>query len=137
MGIPRESVLHRNGFTLIELLVVVVVIGILATIAIGGSRKAVEQTYTAVLKSDLRNLAVAEENYLIENGQYTRRRGQLEFSVSPDVILRLRINYGLGWSARVEHRKRRPTRYFCALFRGQIRPHAPAVEEGVIACSER
>ena len=42
-----------------------------------------------------------------------------------------------GWSARVEHRGRRPTRYFCALFRGQIRPHFPATDEGVIACSER
>ncbi len=128
--------MQRNGFTLIELLVVVVVIGILATIAIGGSRSAVEQTYGAVLKSDLRNLAVAEENYFVENDRYTRRRGDLEFSVSRDVILRLRGNQR-GWSARVEHRGRRPTRFFCALFRGQIRPHFPAIDEGVIACSER
>lgn len=128
--------MKKNGFTLIELLVVVVVIGILATIAIGGSRKAVEQTYTAVLKSDLRSLAVAQESYFVENDRYTRRRGDLEFRVSPDVILRLRGNQR-GWSARVEHRARRPTRYFCALFQGQIRPHFPANEEGVIACSER
>ena len=50
-----------KGFTLIELLIVVAIIGILAAIAIPKFVNTKEKTYVAQMKSDLRNLATAEE----------------------------------------------------------------------------
>ena len=51
----------RKGFTLIELLIVVVIIGILAAIAIPRFATTKEKAYIASMKSDLKNLATAQE----------------------------------------------------------------------------
>ena len=53
----------KKGFTLIELLIVVVIIGILAAIAIPKFATTKEKAYVASMKTDLRNLATAEEAY--------------------------------------------------------------------------
>ncbi len=55
--------MSRRGFTLIELLIVVVIIGILAGVAIPKFSGAREKAYISQLKSDLRNLATAQEGY--------------------------------------------------------------------------
>jgi prepilin-type N-terminal cleavage/methylation domain-containing protein len=54
---------NRKGFTLIELLIVVVIIGILAAIAIPKFANTKEKAYVSAMKSDLRNLATAQETY--------------------------------------------------------------------------
>lgn len=54
---------NRKGFTLIELLIVVVIIGILAAIAIPKFANTKEKAYISAMKSDLRNLATAQETY--------------------------------------------------------------------------
>ena len=54
---------RRAGFTLIELLIVVVIIGILAGIAIPKFASSREKAYVSQIKSDLRNLATAQEQY--------------------------------------------------------------------------
>ena len=59
------------GFTLIELLVVVIIIGILASIAIPVFLSQRQKGWDAQAKSDLRNMATAEETILTESGSYT------------------------------------------------------------------
>jgi type IV pilus assembly protein PilA len=58
---------REGGFTLIELLVVIIIIGILAAIAIPVFLNQRKKGYDAQVKSDLRNLATAEETYLTDN----------------------------------------------------------------------
>src|SRR5437899_6097499 len=64
-------VMSRNGFTLIELLIVVVIIGLLATIAIPKFANTKEKAYIGAMKSDLRNLATAEEAFFYDSSKYT------------------------------------------------------------------
>ncbi len=75
---------ETEGFTLIELLVVIIIIGILAAIAIPVFLNQRKKGYDSALKSDLRNLAVAEETYLTDNNVYTSDLTLVEFKKSPD-----------------------------------------------------
>jgi type IV pilus assembly protein PilA len=59
-----------EGFTLIELLVVIVIIGILAAIAIPIFMSQRSKGFDSQAKSDLRNFATYEEDYLLETGGY-------------------------------------------------------------------
>ena len=65
-----------RGFTLIELLIVVVIIGILASIAIPKFGNTKEKAYLASMKSDLRNLATAEEAFLFDSLYYTTNQAR-------------------------------------------------------------
>src|SRR5919108_518185 len=67
---PEEVMSNRKGFTLIELLIVVVIIGILAAIAIPKFANTKEKAVVASMRSDLRNLATAQESYWVENRVY-------------------------------------------------------------------
>src|SRR5574341_2043795 len=120
--------LGRGGFTLIELLIVVVIIGILASIAIPKFAATKEKAYVARMKSDLRNLATAQEAYSYQFATYYNgpipSGGVLPFDPSPAVSIVLSGVTGSGWAARATH-SLAPGRT-CALFFGSAPPVAPA-----------
>jgi len=60
----------RKGFTLIELMIVCVIIGILAGLAIPKFQRTKSKAYAATMKSDLHNLAAAQEGYFTEKRTY-------------------------------------------------------------------
>ncbi len=60
----------EKGFTLIELLVVIAIIGILAAIAIPQFAEYRKRGFDARSKSDLRNVATAEEAYFADTEKY-------------------------------------------------------------------
>jgi len=92
----------KKGFTLIELLIVVVIIGILAAIAIPKFATTKEKAYIASMKSDLRNLATAEEAYFSDAEVYSSDTTALKFNTSKGNVLAITLgaNSGAaGWAA--------------------------------------
>lgn len=122
----------RAGFTLIELLIVVVIIGILAAIAIPKFKSTKGKTYTATLKSDLRNLATAEEAYYYETGVYASSVTALNVHLTSGVNITFGTVNAAGWAASVTHPLAYPIQ--CAMFMGGVPPMAPATVEGIMVC---
>lgn len=123
----------QRGFTLIELLIVVVIIGVLAVVAIPKFANTKEKAYLAQMKSDLRNLATAEEAYFYDNTFYTTSLVALnDFRASTAVTLTVREATARGWSAEAVHAN---TARRCSLFQGVATPIPPATAEGQITCT--
>ncbi|MCC6318160.1 MAG: prepilin-type N-terminal cleavage/methylation domain-containing protein [Gemmatimonadaceae bacterium] len=123
----------RAGFTLIELLIVVVIIGILASFAVPKFQNTKGKANAAALRSDLRNMATAQEAYLYDYGTYTTSVAALNaFKPSPGVTFTFGAATAGGWSASVTHPQAFPIK--CGLFIGGVAPIAPATIEGLIAC---
>jgi prepilin-type N-terminal cleavage/methylation domain-containing protein len=61
----------EGGFTLIELLVVIAIIGILAAIAIPQFAAYRRRGFDSDAKSNIRNMATAEEAYFVDKNTYT------------------------------------------------------------------
>jgi len=123
---------RRKGFTLIELLIVVVIIGILAAIAVPKFKNTKGKAFAASLKSDLRNLATAEEAYFYENASYTSSVAALNVSLTSGVVISFGVATPGGWSANVTHPLAFPIQ--CALFMGSAPPLPPATIEGILSC---
>src|SRR5687768_2418150 len=123
---------RQSGFTLIEMLIVVVVIGILAAVAIPKFSNAKARSRAAAIRSDLRNLATAQEEYLSEHGEYALDVALLPYTGSEGVVATIQERVVGGWSATTTHRQGDPGT--CALYYGTAAPLAPATSEGVIAC---
>jgi type IV pilus assembly protein PilA len=130
-----------KGFTLIELLVVVVVIGILAALAIPSFGSTKERAYVASMKSDLRNLATAEEAYFADyrshqSGTATNVGGSTSstidnFNASAGNTI-VAVTAGNGWSATAANSGTGAT---CAIFVNTTAAVSPATIEGEPKCN--
>jgi len=124
---------RQGGFTLIELLIVVVIIGILAAIAVPKFGSTKGKAYVSQMKSDLRNLAVAQEAYFYDNTTYTTSLVALQVVPSGGVTITVTEETGAGWSATATHSELPAAQ--CAVIMGAAAPVGPATQEGLIACS--
>ncbi len=61
---------NKKGFTLIELMIVLAIIAILATIAVPMYQRYIERARNAAAQSLLKQLALSEEAYNVDHGQY-------------------------------------------------------------------
>jgi prepilin-type N-terminal cleavage/methylation domain-containing protein len=122
----------RTAFTLIELLIVVVIIGILAAIAIPKFQNTKGRANAAALKSDLRNLAVAQEAYFYDHVSYADDITLLNAHTSPGVIITLATPVPGAWVATATHPASYPLR--CTLFFGPITPPLVGASEGIPFC---
>ncbi len=122
----------RAGFTLIELMICVVIIGLLAAVAVPRFANTTAKANLAAVKSDLRNLASAQETYLAEHHEYASSLALLDAKTSPGVQVTLVEASAAGWSAQAVHPAAVPVT--CAVFHGQATPVAPATAEGRISC---
>ena len=124
---------QRRGFTLIELLMVVVIIGLLASVLIPRFANSREKAIVAAMKSDLRNLASAQEGYFYDYLTYTQTLANLiAFRASTGVSITVGQATMGGWSATATHAN--ITRQ-CFLFVGNVSPVGAATTEGQVACN--
>jgi type IV pilus assembly protein PilA len=120
----------KKGFTLIELLIVVVIIGILAAIAIPKFANTKEKAYIASMKSDLRNLATAEESYFADFQQYSTDKTAMKYNESAGVTVTISNATGTGWAASASHSATTRT---CSVAFGGAAPSTS--QDGVITCT--
>ncbi len=123
---------RKHGFTLIELLIVVVIIGILASVAIPKFRNTKGKAYASSMKSDLRNLASAQEAYMYEKSTYATDLDDLNFNRSNGVQVDITEGTASGWSATAWHSAASPIE--CGMFIGGAAPVGGATHEGQIGC---
>ncbi|HEU5305048.1 MAG TPA: prepilin-type N-terminal cleavage/methylation domain-containing protein [Gemmatimonadales bacterium] len=133
---PLRSIARRQGFTLIELLIVVVIIGILAAIAIPKFANTKQKAYVSSMRSDLRNLAGAQEAYWVENRTYWP--GPIPdpaFMFSPTLGITITVVNATdaGWSAQAAAPGL--TAQTCVIFYGTTPPIPPATADGAVACT--
>lgn len=123
----------RRGFTLIELLIVVVIIGILVAIAVPKFNNTKEKAFVASMKSDLHNLATAEEAFFYDSSYYTTSFALMNnFVASAGVTLTVNSATPSGWSATATSNF---TTRACYLFAGLAAPVGTATIEGRITCT--
>jgi len=110
-----------------------VIIGILASFAIPKFANTKQKAYVAQMKSDLKNLATAEEGFFYDSSFYTTSLPALNnFRSSTGVTLTVLQATPGGWSARAVHTQ---TTRQCVLYQGNATPVAPATAEGRITCT--
>ena len=121
-----------RGFTLIELLIVTVIVGLLAAIAIPKYANTKRAAYIAAMKSDLRNLAAAEETYFVDYLSYTTNISLLTFNKSQNVGLDIPEGDVKSWRATAIHKS---TPVTCELYYGNASGQSTATLEGSVACN--
>jgi tetratricopeptide (TPR) repeat protein len=91
-----------------------------------------ERAYLSAMRSELRKLTVAEEEYFADHLSYTDNVQDLDFSAVQGVTVLITSADELGWGATVKHTGVTQT---CALYYGAARHRPPpAALEGVVEC---
>lgn len=124
--------MNRRGFTLIELLVVVVVIGILAALGIPKYASSKSKAYVTTMKSDLRHLINAEENFFSDSARYTANLTSLGFTPSSGATAPVISVYQGSWTATNGHLQLASVR--CGVGVNTANPIAAVSGEGEPAC---
>ena len=109
-----------------------VIVGILAAIAIPRFANTKGKANVAAVKSDLRNLANAQESYFYQHSTYAPNLALLNITQSPGVTLTLVEATATGWSASAVHPAAVPVT--CAVYYGSAAAVPPATGEGVVGC---
>jgi type IV pilus assembly protein PilA len=124
--------MNRKGFTLIELMVVIVIVGILTTVGVPKYTNSKAKAYATAMKSDLRNLLNAQENFFADSSHYTANLVSLGFTpstgVNPPVIT---VSAG-SWSAINTHTQLASTQ--CAIGVNTANPLVVVSGEAEPAC---
>jgi type IV pilus assembly protein PilA len=126
----------RQGFTLIELLIVVVIIGLLAAIAIPKFSNTKGKAVVSAMRSDLRNLAAAQESYWVENQTYYNGpvpAPVLAYQPTSGVTVTIVSGTAAGWSAQATAPTQTPQT--CVIYYGAAPPIPPATADAAVACS--
>jgi len=127
---------NRKGFTLIELLIVVVIIGILAAIAIPKFAKTKDKAYVTAMKSDLKNLATAEEEYFSDQQHYTTdvtSTGLGKYFTSTTNVTIVPATGSGWWTATATHSQL--TGSTCGIGFGTANPTVSTAGEGEPVCT--
>lgn len=112
---------------------VVVIIGLLASVLVPRFANSRERAFVAAMKSDLRNLASAEEEYYYDQQTYTATAGNLAgYRPSTGVTITIGQAHQGGWSATASH-SNSPRQ--CFLFVGNATPVGNATVEGQVTCN--
>ncbi len=127
----RTRIRRNHGFTLVELMIVMVIIAVLAAIALARWHDQKVEAIVASLKSDLRNIAAAQEAYFTDNQTYTSDVDDLQIRLSQNVEVTLQAQDD-GWTGRATHPASDGRE--CALYYGKIAPLSPARNEGIVWC---
>jgi prepilin-type N-terminal cleavage/methylation domain-containing protein len=122
-----------RGFTLLEILVVVMIVGILTAIAIpkfGATRK---EAYVVAMKSDLRNLLIAQEAYYHDYSVYTTTLSTRLFKTTSGVTVAI-ARVAAGWKATANHSKA-PGKPCYIMGGGNTTANNLATVEGEVKCT--
>ena len=111
----------------------ILIIGILAVIALPKFVRTREKAYVAVMESDLRNLATAQETYFVRSATYTPVLGNLRYYGSERVTVDLPEANILGWRATASHASA-PGRA-CEIYYGTASGASTASLEGAVKCN--
>ncbi|UCC75064.1 MAG: prepilin-type N-terminal cleavage/methylation domain-containing protein [Gemmatimonadota bacterium] len=125
---------NTSGFTLVELLTVILIIGLLAVIALPRFVNTREKAFYTAMRSDLRNLATAEEDYFAEHLSYTGNTGELDsYRTSKRIIVSVPEATEKGWRAKATHELN--TDLECEIYYGTATGATIATKGGAVYCN--